>query len=95
LKALARLQTHAECLTVNLGTGTGYSVLEMVRAFELASGKPVPYKVGPRRAGDIASCYAEPKLALELLGWRAERGLDAMCADGWRWQSGNPKGYAR
>ena len=94
LKALARLQTHAECLTVNLGTGTGYSVLEMVRAFELASGKPVPYKVGPRRAGDIASCYAEPKLALELLGWRAERGLDAMCADGWRWQSGNPKGYA-
>jgi UDP-glucose 4-epimerase len=93
LKALARLQTHAECLTVNLGTGTGYSVLEMVRAFELASGKPVPYKVGPRRAGDIASCYAEPKLALELLGWRAERGLDAMCADGWRWQSGNPKGY--
>jgi UDP-glucose 4-epimerase len=93
LKALARLQMHAECLTVNLGTGTGYSVLEMVRAFELASGKPVPYKVGPRRAGDIASCYAEPKLALELLGWRAERGLDAMCADGWRWQSGNPKGY--
>jgi UDP-glucose 4-epimerase len=94
LKALARLQTHAECLTVNLGTGTGYSVLEMVRAFELASGKTVPYKVGPRRPGDIASCYAEPKLALELLGWRAERALDAMCADGWRWQSGNPKGYA-
>ena len=94
LKALARLQTHAECLTVNLGTGTGYSVLEMVRAFELASGKTVPFKVGPRRPGDIASCYAEPKLALELLGWRAERALDAMCADGWRWQSGNPKGYA-
>jgi UDP-glucose 4-epimerase len=94
LKALARLQTHAECLTVNLGTGTGYSVLEMVRAFELASGKTIPFKVGPRRPGDIASCYAEPKLALELLGWRAERALDAMCADGWRWQSGNPKGYA-
>jgi UDP-glucose 4-epimerase len=79
---------------VNLGTGTGYSVLEMVRAFEQASGKPVPYRVGPRRSGDIASCYAEPKLALDLLGWQAELGLDTMCADAWRWQSGNPEGYA-
>ena len=93
LKALARLQTHAECLTVNLGTGTGYSVLEMVRAFEQASGRPVPYRIAARRPGDIASCYAEPKQALALLGWRAERGLDAMCADAWRWQSGNPKGF--
>ena len=93
LKALARLQTHAECLTVNLGTGTGYSVLEMVRAFEQASGRPVPYRIAARRPGDIASCYAEPKQALALLGWRAERGLDAMCADTWRWQSGNPKGF--
>jgi UDP-glucose 4-epimerase len=94
IKALERLQAQApECLTVNLGTGTGYSVLEMVRAFEQASGKPVPYRVGPRRSGDIASCYAEPKLALELLGWRAELGLDAMCADAWRWQCGNPEGY--
>jgi UDP-glucose 4-epimerase len=66
----------------------------MVRAFEQASGKPVPYRVGPRRSGDIASCYAEPKRALELLGWRAERGLEAMCADAWRWQRGNPTGYA-
>ena len=65
----------------------GYSVLDMVRAFELASGKPVPYKVAPRRAGDIAACYADPAQALALLGWRAERGLDAMCADAWRWQS--------
>ena len=93
LKALARLQTHAECLTVNLGTGTGYSVLEMVRAFEQASGRPVPYRIAARRPGDIASCYAEPKQALALLGWQAERGLNAMCADAWRWQSGNPKGF--
>jgi UDP-glucose 4-epimerase len=95
IKALERLQGKtSECLTVNLGTGTGYSVLDMVRAFEQASGKPVPYRVGPRRSGDIASCYAEPKRALELLGWRAERGLEAMCADAWRWQRGNPTGYA-
>ncbi len=81
------------CLTVNLGTGTGYSVLDMVRAFERASGRPIPYKIAPRRPGDIASCYADTKLALNFLGWRAERGLDAMCADAWRWQSVNPKGY--
>ncbi len=93
LKALQRLEQHAECLAINLGTGVGYSVLEMVRAFEQASGKPVPYKVAPRRAGDIASCYADPAQALALLGWRAQRGLDAMCADAWRWQSGNPEGY--
>jgi len=81
-------------LTVNLGTGNGYSVLEIVRAFERASGKPVPYQVAARRPGDIASCYADPKQALAQLGWRAERGLDVMCADTWRWQSTNPKGYA-
>ena len=84
---------QAGCLTVNLGTGAGYSVLDMVRAFEEASGRPVPYRIAPRRPGDIASCYADPKLALDLLGWRAERGLDAMCADAWRWQSTNPEGY--
>lgn len=93
LKALERLQQHAECRAINLGTGVGYSVLDMVRAFEQASGKPVPYKVAPRRAGDIAACYADPAQALALLGWRAERGLQAMCADAWRWQSGNPEGY--
>jgi len=93
LKALARLQAHAECLTVNLGTGTGYSVLQMVRAFEQASGRAVPYRVAPRRAGDIAACYADPTLARALLGWQAERGLDTMCADAWRWQSGNPQGF--
>jgi UDP-glucose 4-epimerase len=94
LMALERLQKHTECLAVNLGTGVGYSVLDMVRAVEQASGKPVPYKVGSRRAGDIASCYADPDQAMALLGWRAQRGLEIMCADAWRWQSANPNGYA-
>ena len=94
LKALERLRAHAECVAVNLGTGTGYSVLQMVRAFEAASGRPVPYRVAARRPGDIASCYADPALARTLLGWSAERGLDQMCADGWRWQSANPRGFA-
>jgi UDP-glucose 4-epimerase len=93
LKALERLQEQAGCVCVNLGTGVGYSVLEMVRAFEKASGKPVPYQFAPRRTGDIAACYADPAQALALLGWRAERGLDAMCADAWHWQSMNPNGY--
>lgn len=87
------LQTQSGCLTVNLGTGVGYSVLDMVRAFEQASGRPVPYKIGPRRPGDIASCYADPRLAFDLLDWRAERGLEEMCADSWRWQSTNPEGF--
>lgn len=94
LRALERLRRQDGGLTVNLGTGVGYSVLDMVRAFEQASGKPVPYAVAPRRAGDIASCYADPAAAAELLGWRAERGLAAMCEDAWRWQSSNPSGYA-
>ncbi|WP_296494253.1 UDP-glucose 4-epimerase GalE [Rhodoferax sp.] len=81
------------CTAINLGTGTGYSVLDMVRAFEQASGRPVPYRVQPRRAGDVAACYAEPALAQRVLGWQATRGLQDMCADAWRWQSGNPKGY--
>ena len=93
LKALQRLEQHAECCAINLGTGVGYSVMDMVRAFEQASGKPVPYQVAPRRAGDIAACYADPALALALLGWRAERDLVAMCADAWRWQNHNPNGY--
>ncbi|HRB82043.1 MAG TPA: UDP-glucose 4-epimerase GalE, partial [Nitrospira sp.] len=94
LEALDRLERPGECLTVNLGTGNGYSVLEIVRAFEAASGKPVPYKIAPRRPGDVASCYADPKQALKSLEWRAARGLKEMCADAWRWQSSNPKGYA-
>jgi UDP-glucose 4-epimerase len=94
LTTLERLEKNGECLTVNLGTGTGYSVLDIVKAFELASGRSVPYKIAARRPGDIASCYADPQRAFNLLSWRAERGLSAMCADTWRWQSGNPNGYA-
>jgi UDP-glucose 4-epimerase len=93
LRALERLQAQSGGVTVNLGTGTGYSVLDMVRAFEQASGKPVPYQISPRRPGDIASCYADPASAAELLGWRAERDLRAMCEDAWRWQSQNPQGF--
>ena len=80
-------------LTVNLGTGRGYSVLEMVKMFEEVSGKKIPYKITPRRPGDIATCYADPSLAEELLGWKAQRGLREMCEDSWRWQSMNPNGY--
>ena len=94
LKALERLEKHAGCVCVNLGTGVGYSVLDMVRAFEQASGKTVPFRIAPRRPGDIASCYANPATALATLGWSAERDLQAMCTDAWRWQSSNPNGYA-
>ena len=80
-------------LTVNLGTGKGYSVLEMVHMFEEVSGRPIPYKITARRPGDIATCYADPSLARELLGWTAKRGLREMCEDSWRWQSQNPNGY--
>jgi UDP-glucose 4-epimerase len=95
LKALQRLRQEPQCTAVNLGTGIGYSVLDMVRAFELASGRPVPYKVAPRRPGDVASCYADPALALSLLDWHAQKDLANMCQDAWRWQSGNPAGYGR
>ena len=93
LDALGRSTHQAECLTVNLGTGTGDSVLEMVRAFEQASGKRVAYKVAPRRPGDVAACYADPSKAAALLGWQAERSLADMCADTWRWQNLNSHGY--
>lgn len=92
--ALRRLEAHpGELITVNLGTGNGYSVLEMVHAFEEASGRKVPYEIVARRPGDVAECYADPSHALELLGWKAERGLREMCEDAWRWQSNNPDGY--
>ena len=94
LAALQRLQQLAECFSVNLGTGVGYSVLDLVRAFEAASGRPVAHRFAPRRAGDIAACYADPALARTLLGWQAERDLASMCTDAWRWQSQNPKGYS-
>ena len=81
-------------LTVNLGTGQGVSVLDMVKAFEESSGNTIAYKVVDRRPGDIATCYADPAYAKEILGWQAERGLQEMCEDTWRWQSQNPQGYA-
>lgn len=93
LRALERLRREDGLFAVNLGTGIGYSVLDMVRAFEAASGRKVAYQVVDRRPGDIASCYADPSLALALLGWRATRGIDEMCADAWRWQSRNPAGF--
>lgn len=92
LKALERLY-EPQCFAVNLGTGRGYSVLEVVKAFEAACGKPIPYTLAPRRPGDIASCYADPAFAAELMGWRAEKGIETMCADHWRWQQNNPDGF--
>lgn len=92
LAALEALSRDEALLTVNLGTGEGYSVLDMVRAFELASQRKVPFKLVDRRPGDVASCYADPAHAERLLGWRATRGVAAMCEDTWRWQSGNPNG---
>ncbi|BEU97799.1 UDP-glucose 4-epimerase GalE [Acidovorax sp. DW039] len=86
--ALEYLRKHPGLLTVNLGTGQPLSVLDMVHAFERASGRAVPYKVVARRPGDVAQCWADPALAAQLLGWRAHRGLDAMCQDAWRWQDG-------
>ncbi len=94
LAALDRIDDLPGCTAINLGTGRGYSVLEMVRAFAAASGREIPYTVVARRPGDVAACYADPALAAERLGWRAERGLEAMCADTWRWQRDNPQGYA-
>ncbi|MGV8711723.1 MAG: UDP-glucose 4-epimerase GalE, partial [Nitrosomonas sp.] len=94
LEALERLHgKQRDCLTVNLGTGQGYSVLEVVRAYEQASGRSVSYKIAPRRPGDVAACYADPKRAQELLNWKAKRGLNEMCTDSWRWQNTNPTGY--
>jgi UDP-glucose 4-epimerase len=90
VKTLAKLATGNGLLTYNLGTGRGNSVLEMVRAFESASGKAVPYQIVARRPGDIAACYADPALAQAELGWKAERGIAQMCADAWRWQT-SPK----
>ena len=91
--AIETMQRTGEGLTVNLGTGRGYSVLEVVKAFEQASGREIPYRFAPRRTGDVATCYADPTLALRLMGWRSEFGLDRMCQDAWRWQQANPRGY--
>ena len=86
--ALDYLDRNGGLLTVNLGTGRGYSVLEMVKAFEAASSRAIPYKIASRRAGDVAQCWADPSLAQAMLNWNARRGLDQMCVDAWRWQQG-------
>ena len=95
LHAIEKLQDFDEVMTINLGTGKGYSVLDVVKAFEQASGKAVPYAIKPRRAGDIATCFADPAYAKEILGWEAEKVLSDMCEDAWRWQSQNPTGYVK
>ena len=92
--ALKHLLAGGPSLTLNLGTGRGVSVLELVRAFERASGRPIPCEIAPRRPGDVAAYYADPALAERLLGWKARLDLDTMCADSWRWQAANPDGYA-
>jgi UDP-glucose 4-epimerase len=91
--ALRYLLGHEGMLTVNLGTGQGYSVLQMVQAFGKSIGRDLPYEIVARRPGDIAECWADPAAAKALLGWSAKRGLDTICADAWRWQQGNPEGY--
>jgi UDP-glucose 4-epimerase len=91
--ALSHLLDAGGTLTLNLGTGRGVSVLELVKAYEQASGRPIPYAVVPRRAGDVASCYADPSRAANTLGWRARRNLTHMCSDSWRWQSTYPNGF--
>jgi len=93
VKALDKLADAPGAVAYNLGTGRGYSVLEMITAFEQASGKTVPYQLVDRRPGDVASCYADPDMASTELNWRAERSVDQMAADSWRWQSDNPNGY--
>jgi len=91
--ALRYLLDRRQSITANLGTGRGHSVLELIRAFEQASGRQIPHEIAPRRPGDVDATYADPTLAHELLNWRAIRDLHAMCADSWRWQSKNPNGY--
>ncbi len=93
IKALEKLVTHPGLVTYNLGTGVGYSVLDIIKNFEKACGKEIPYKITPRRPGDIDMCYADPTKAKEELGWEATRSIDKMCEDAWRWQTKNPNGY--
>jgi len=95
LSALEKLEDDPGVVTYNLGTGRGYSVLEMIQAFRRASGQEIPYEIVERRPGDIAECYADPSNAEEELHWSADRGIDAMCEDTWRWQKKNPDGYEK
>lgn len=94
VKAIEKLKDKEGVSIYNLGTGNGYSVLQVLHAFEKACGKTLPYVIKPRRPGDIATCYADPAKAAKELGWKAEKGIEEMCADSWRWQSNNPNGYA-
>ncbi|MBC8722810.1 UDP-glucose 4-epimerase GalE [Paraburkholderia sp. 31.1] len=94
LAALDALVERDASFVVNLGTGQGYSVLDVVRSFEKASGRPVPYEIVARRPGDVAQCFADPSAAEKIIGWRAQFGIERMCADHWRWQSTNPQGFA-
>ncbi|KAK2826278.1 hypothetical protein Q5P01_020492 [Channa striata] len=94
IAALKKLKDDCGCKVYNLGTGRGYSVLQMIKAMENASGREISYKIAPRRGGDIASCYADPRLAEKELGWKAEFDLERMCADLWKWQSMNPTGFS-
>ena len=93
IRALEKLETNSGLVTYNLGTGNGFSVLQLVKAFSKASGKEIPYKIAPRRLGDVAICYADPSKANRELNWKAEKSLEQMCEDSWRWQKNNPKGY--
>jgi len=93
INALEKLRSRPGVVTYNLGTGRGYSVLDVVKAFERASGKTIPYQIVDRRPGDAAECYADPSKAKKELGWIAERDIEQMCADSWAWQSHNPNGY--
>ncbi len=93
VKAIEKMKETGGVQIYNLGTGRGYSVLEVLHAYEKACGKELPYVIRPRRAGDIATCYADPAKAEKELGWKAERGIEEMCADSWRWQKNNPDGY--
>ena len=94
VKAIDYALKHTGMLAPNLGTGRGTSVLELIHAFERASGRKIAHRIAPRRPGDIGACWADPSMAERVLGWKAQLGIDAMCADGWRWQQMNPNGYA-
>ena len=95
IRTLPKLFTHPGIVIYNLGTGQGYSVLDMIKGFETASGKKIPYKMGARRSGDVAACWADPSKAFEELGWKAEKTLDNMCNDTWNWQKKNPDGFRK
>jgi len=93
LKALEALEKLEGVHEINLGTGTGYSVIQVIEAFKKASGRDIPYKLVDRRPGDVAACYANPVKAKEVLGWSAKFGIDEMCRDSWNWQNNNPNGF--